>query len=216
MNSINYKFIEDYIRLLLPDREGILKELEKEAAKKNIPIIEPEVARLLEILLYIKQPYKVLEIGTAIGYSTIVLAKALKNGEITTIEKDEEFAEEAEKNFKKADVSNVHLIRGDALKVLPHISESFDFIFIDAAKGKYTRFLPYCMKLLKDNAILVADNVLFRGMVASDRLIKRRKITIVKRLRKFLKAICSNTDLETVVIPIGDGVSISIKRGENA
>jgi len=215
LNSINYKFIEEYIRLLLPNREGILKELEKEAIRKHIPIIEPEVVRLLEILLYIKQPHRILEIGTAIGYSTIVLARAVKNGEIITIEKDEEFADEAEKNFKKAGVSNVRLIIGDALKLLPYMSEPFDFIFIDAAKGKYTRFLPYCVKLLKGNGILVADNVLFRGMVASDKLIKRRKITIVKRLRKFLKAICSSTDLETVVIPIGDGVSISIKRREN-
>lgn len=216
MGTINYDFIEEFIRQFIPQRDGLILEIERSAKEKGIPIVEPEVGRLIYLLARIKKCKAILEIGTAIGYSTMILAGGLEpGGRLITIEKDKEMADEAEKNFERLGLSNVILLKGDALEILKNMVSTgnyqFDFIFLDAAKGQYVQFLPLCYRLLNTGGLLVADNVLYKGMVANRDLLKRRKITIVKRLKKYLNQVTSHPNLETSILPIGDGVSISLK-----
>ena len=210
---ICYDYINEYIRKTIKENSGILKEIEEYAALNNIPIVQPEVAKLLSIVARILKPERILEIGTAVGYSAILLAYALKPcGVLDTIEKDEEVFKIAQANIEKAGLKNIiNIINGDALDVLKCLDKKYDMIFLDAAKGQYCEFLPECIRMLKRGGILFSDNVLYRGMVASDELVKRRKRTIVKRLREYLKTICSIPELETSVIPVGDGVAVSLK-----
>ncbi|SHI91958.1 O-methyltransferase [Lutispora thermophila] len=216
MSNINYDYVQNYINQLLPKSDGILAELEKYAEKNHVPIITKDVASLLSILIKSTHTKNILEIGTAIGYSSIFMGNAAGvNFKITTIEKNKEMIEIASKNISKAGYdNNITIIEGDALKALQSIDDKFDMIFIDAAKGQYMDFLKLSFGKLKVGGLFVCDNVLFRGMVAEKSLLVRRKITIVKRLKKFLSYISEHEAMETVVIPIGDGVSISIKKKE--
>lgn len=210
---INYEYITEYIRKTISSSEGLLKEIEDYANENHVPIVQPEVARFITVLGNIKRPGRILEIGTAIGYSAILMTSFLQqDGIIDTIERYEAAAEKAMENIKKAGKENViNLIVGDALEVLSCLNKQYDMIFIDAAKGQYMEFLPHCMRMLSKGGILVSDNVLYKGMVASDKLVVRRKKTIVTRLRKYLDTICSSEQVETSIIPIGDGVALSYK-----
>ena len=159
---------------------------------------------------------RILEVGTAIGYSSIVMAQAAGEGcKIITIEKSDEMCEKALKNIREFGYEEkIEVAKGDAMDVLNNIQGSFDMVFLDAAKGHYDHFLPMCLEHLKINGILVSDNALFRGMVANNNLLVRRKITIVKRMRKYLKHISSMDELETSLLPLGDGVALSCKIKE--
>ncbi len=214
LSNINESSVEEYIRNLIPPRENFLLELEKYAELNHVPIIHTEVAQLIRVLLNIAKPKKILEIGTAIGYSALVMASAMeKDGEIVSIEKREDMISVAERNIKDSRYPNmIKIIKGEAEEVLPNINDRFDFIFIDAAKGQYMEFFPHCLRNLADGGIILSDNVLYKGMVASDELVLRRKKTIVKRMRSYLDYITSNKALETSVIPIGDGVAITYKK----
>ncbi len=214
MSNINESNIEEYIRSLIPSKDDFLKEIEKYAELNHVPIIHPEVAQLIRVLIKISKPKRILEIGTAIGYSALIMASSMeKGGSITTIEKRDDMINIAEKNIQDNGYSGmIQIIKGEAEEVLPTINDEFDFIFIDAAKGQYMEFFPYCIKNLVDGGIIVSDNVLYKGMVASDELVVRRKKTIVKRMRNYLDYITSNNDLESSVIPIGDGVAITYKK----
>lgn len=215
MSRIVYDYIEEYIREMLPQQDVLLKEMEVYAEENHVPIVETEVAKLLSLLIKLKKPKEILEIGTAIGYSAIVMHKAAGNCRIVTIERDESMIEKALEYIERAEISeNVTILNGEADVTLANLNEKFDFIFLDAAKGQYLEFFSNCDRLLKKGGLLFADNVLFRGMVASNELLIRRKITIVKRMRKYLKFISENTNYETSVIPIGDGVAVSLKIGE--
>lgn len=216
MSNINYDYIQNYINQLLPKSEGILAELEEYAEKNHVPIITRDVASLLSILIKSTHTKSILEIGTAIGYSSIIMGNAAgDNFRITTIEKNQEMIEIASKNIKNAGYdNNIIILDGDASEVLPSINDNYDMIFIDAAKGQYMDFLRLSFDKLKVGGLFICDNVLFRGMVAEKSLLIRRKITIVKRLKKFLSYISEHEAMETIVIPIGDGVSISIKKKE--
>lgn len=216
MSNINYDYIQNYINQLLPKSEGILAELEEYAEKNHVPIITKDVASLLSILIKSTHTKSILEIGTAIGYSSIIMGNAAgDNFRITTIEKNQEMIEIASKNIKNAGYdNNIIILDGDASEVLPSINDNYDMIFIDAAKGQYMDFLRLSFDKLKVGGLFICDNVLFRGMVAEKSLLIRRKITIVKRLKKFLSYISEHEAMETIVIPIGDGVSISIKKKE--
>lgn len=213
MSNISHDYIEEYIRGLIPEKQGYIKAMEDYAAEKDVPIIHPEVGQFLKVLIKSHGVKKILEVGTAIGYSASLMAQAAGDDcEIVTIERDEEMKNLANQNIQKMGLqNNIKLLYGDALEILDNIEGEFDLVFLDAAKGHYDHFLPMCLKLLKTNGILVGDNVLFRGMVATDKLLIRRKITIVKRMRKYLAHISSMKELETVVLPIGDGIALSCK-----
>jgi predicted O-methyltransferase YrrM len=216
MSNISHDYIEDYIRELLPQRSGIIGEMENYAIENNVPIIHPEVAQFLRVLIKSHGVKSVLEIGTAIGYSAAIMSEAIGNdAKVVTIERDEEMYSKASDNIKLLNMeNNIEIIKGDAMEVLGGVTGKFDLIFLDAAKGHYDHFLPLCLDSLKINGLLVCDNVLFRGMVASNKLLIRRKITIVKRMRKYLSHISSMPELETVVLPIGDGIAFSTKLKE--
>lgn len=183
------------------------------------PIITPEVANLLAFLLQMAKPQKVLEIGTAIGYSAVFMAGHLPpGGKIVTLERYEKMVRLAKQNIEKARLNHViTILEGeacDSLLALEKGGEAFDFIFLDGAKAQYLNFLPHLLALLKPGGMLVSDNVLYQGMIASNELVVRRKITIVKRLRKYLQAISNHPQLATTVLPIGDGVAVSYLKNK--
>ncbi|EYE89676.1 O-methyltransferase [Fervidicella metallireducens AeB] len=213
MSNIAHDYIEDYIRGLIKKPEGYLGEILDYAIKNDVPIIHPEVAQYLRVLIKSHNVKKILEVGTAIGYSSSVMAEAAgADCSITTIERDDNMYSLAVENIKKQGLEKrINIIKGDAMEVLEKIEGEYDLIFLDAAKGHYDHFLPLCLKHLKINGLLISDNVLFRGMIASNELLIRRKITIVKRMRKYLEHISNMSELETVVLPIGDGIAMSTK-----
>ncbi|MCK9216698.1 MAG: O-methyltransferase [Firmicutes bacterium] len=216
MGGINYEYIENYIKNLLPESDGIIKDIEEYAKQNNIPIITPDVYSLIGILIKSKNVKDILEIGTAIGYSAILMAKSIGfEANIISIEKNEILAGIARTNIKKAGlVDNITIIQGEAIEELINIQKNFDMIFVDGAKGQYLDFFNKSIDKLRIGGLFICDNVLFRGMVADKNLLQRRKITIVKRLKKFLEYIMNNDILETAIVPIGDGLSISIKLKE--
>lgn len=211
-DSINYEYIIRYLRDLLPKRTGLQAEMEAFAKEYRVPISQPETMKLLEVLIRLGRIDSVLEVGCAIGYSAVCMAEA-GCARIDTVEISEDAARVARKNFAKAGLTErICLYEGDAKEVLPTLQGEYDMIFMDAAKAQYQEFFPHCMRLLKQGGLLVSDNVLYKGMTATDELVQRRKITIVKRLRKYLEMISSMPELETCVIPIGDGVALSYKK----
>lgn len=214
---ICYDYINEYIRNTIKEDQGVLLELRKFAALNNIPVIQPETARLLLVLGLIIKPRKILEIGTAIGYSSILLARTLSpGGVVDTIESYDEMVEMARYNIKRAGYQDkINSIAGDAAEVLRCLDKKYDLILLDAAKGQYLELLPDCIRLLSIRGVLISDNVLYKGMVANDRLIIRRKKTIVKRLREYLKCICNKSDVETCILPVGDGVAVTVKLRDN-
>lgn len=211
------KLVEGYIRDLIPENHGLIKELEIFAEEKNVPIIHPEVAKFLEVIIKTSKIRSILEVGTAIGYSSLIFSNAMNNsGKIITIEKRRDMHELACKNIKEAGLeSNITPMIGDAAELLPEIEGKFDMIFLDAAKGHYQKFLLSCIEKLDENGMIVSDNVLYKGMVASNEYLIRRKITIVKRMRKYLKYISEHPQLTTSIIPIGDGLALTYKSGRN-
>lgn len=213
--SINYDYIENYLRSLVNEEDPLLLVLEKYAEEYHVPIIHPEVKQFIRVLIKSHNIKSILEIGTAIGYSSIVFAKAMVDGKVTTVEISEDMKNMAEENIKRANLeNNIKVILGDASKVVYNIKDRFDCIFLDGAKGHYIHLLERCLELLKPGGLIISDNVLFRGMVANDELVKRRKITIVKRMRKYLEVISKDNRLETTIVPIGDGVAISWLKNE--
>lgn len=213
MSNINADYIDEYLRGLIPPRSELMTELEAYAEEHHVPIIEPEVAQFLKTLLQLRRPKRVLELGTAIGYSGIqILSSSDSVEELVTMEIREDMAEIAMDNFRRANLSDkVEIMVGDAVELLPTINSVFDCIFIDAAKGQYNIFFEEAIRLLADDGIIICDNVLFKGMVASDSLAIRRKRTIIKRLRTFLDHIMNLEGYTSSIIPIGDGVAIILK-----
>lgn len=214
MSGVTFDYMEKYLRDLIPDRNDELKELEDFAKENKVPIIQKEGAKFLEFMVAMNKPKKILELGTAIGYSSILMNKAT-NGEcyITTIERDDNMIKYASENIEKFGLGEkIKILQGDCLEILENLDDKFDMIFMDAGKGHYNHFLPECLRLLKEDGIIIADNVLFRGMVASDDLVKRRKITIVKRMRKYLDMVSKDESLITTVIPMGDGIALTKRR----
>jgi len=214
LSNINEQYIEEYIREVIPKTPEFLSDLEIYAKENHVPIIHPEVAQFLKVLIMIKKPKRILEIGTAIGYSALTMANAMGlEGTILTIERRADMIDLAQKNIDKNGFTDrIRIMDGEAEKVLPEIKDSFDLVFLDAAKGKYMEFLPYCISNLKSGGILVSDNVLYKGMVANDGLVVRRQRTIVRRMREYLEYISNNSILESSVIPIGDGVALTYKK----
>ncbi|MPW26310.1 methyltransferase domain-containing protein [Alkalibaculum sp. M08DMB] len=212
MGTITQDYIENYIRNLIIEEDSFVQKLELYSLEHNVPIIHPEVKQFLSVIIKSSGIKSILEVGTAIGYSSIVFCNAMNNGKVVTIEINEDMKCEALKNIDLAGYNNnIEVILGDANHVIKEIRGQFDCIFLDGAKGHYIHLLDTCLELLKPGGILISDNVLFRGMVANNELVKRRKITIVKRMRKYLEVITSHRQLKTSIIPIGDGVALSYK-----
>ena len=214
LTNINEDYIEDYIRSITPANKDYLIQLEEYAHNNHVPIIEPEVAQLLKVLLKSNKPKNILEIGTAIGYSALVMAESTEsNTRITTIERNEDMISLAKENISNSPYrEKIKILQGDAEEILPHLSETYDFIFLDAAKGQYLDFFNYCSSYLEPGGMIVSDNVLFKGMVATDDLVIRRKRTIVNRLRTFLKHINELDGYTSCVMPLGDGVALTYKE----
>lgn len=210
-DNINYEYIIRYIRRTLKPSDGLLAELEEFAAENSVPISQPETIKLIELIIKISGAKRVLEVGTAIGYSAIRMVSAGAE-RVDTIEVNHDAAEYAKRSVKKAELDDkINIIEGDAREILPKLCGEYDFIFIDAAKGQYNEFFKHSMRMLRVGGVLFSDNVLYKGMTATDELVTHRKITIVKRLRSYVDMLCSHPELETDIVPIGDGAAISVK-----
>jgi len=213
--NINYDYIEEYIRSILKGGYGELSRLRDYANNNNIPIISPEVEQFIRILLKVSDAKNILELGTAIGYSALIMAEAANpDAKITTIEVRDDMYEMAKENISANKYSKrIRLIKGDAKEVVPKLNERYDFVFLDAAKGHYLGFFKDCIKKLNYGGIVVSDNVLYRGMVAKDELINKRDKTIVRRMRNYLDYISNLDGYITSVIPLCDGVALTYKEG---
>lgn len=192
-----------------------LEELEQYAKKTDVPIIRPQVQNLLKLLLAMKEPKTILEVGTAIGFSALLMSEYGPRGcHITTIEKYEVRIPIARENFKKAGKEKeITLIEGDATQILKELTGPYDMIFMDAAKGQYIHFLPDILRLLPTGGILISDNVLQDGDVLQSRYaVTRRDRTIHSRMREYLYELKHYEGLQTDILPIGDGVTVSVKK----
>ncbi len=193
---------------------NIIEVMKEYACRHQIPIASPDLIKLLKITTCLVKPSRVLEIGTAIGYSAIIMAQLIPaDGRIDTIEKDSASVAAAMDNIKAAGLAGkINIIEGDALEVLKCLEKEYDMIFLDASKGQYPEFLPECLRLLRRGGLLISDNVLFRGMTQGcGGVVPRKSRTIVYRLREYLDRLSDDPSLETVVIPMGDGIALSLK-----
>ena len=187
-----------------------LEEIKEKALNEHIPIIMDDTLEVIENIMKEIKPTAILEIGTAVGYSAICFSKFLeKGGFIDTIERDEERIKEAKENIKIVeDGKTINILEGDAVEILPTINKKYDMVFIDAAKGKYPFFLEQALRLIKDDGIIFADNILYKGYVMSD-YNKHKQRTAVRNLREYIKEVSENPDLETEILEVGDGLAIS-------
>ena len=204
-----------FIHSLEMPESDFLETIEQEALAAHVPIIRKETKSLLKVLVGIRKPMQILEVGTAVGFSALVMnAYAPEGSHITTIEKYEKRIPIARENFRRAGKeTEITLLEGDALEVMKGLSGSYDFIFMDAAKGQYIHYMPEVMRLLGTGGILVSDNVLQDGDVMESRFaVERRNRTIHARMREFLYEIKHHEELETSILPLGDGVALSVKK----
>ncbi len=188
----------------------VFQEIKQKALEEHIPIIMDDTLEVIDKILTEKKPTRILEIGTAVGYSAICFSKYLtQNGKIDTIERDEERVIEAKKNVKNMKLEEkINIYEGDAVEILPTMQEKYDVVFIDAAKGKYPFFLKEALRLLNDNGIIFADNILYKGYVMSD-YNKHKQRTAVRNLREYIKEVTENPNIETEILEVGDGLAIS-------
>ena len=203
-----------YIRSLEKPNSEILTKIEQEAHKDLVPIIRKEMESFSRVILNIKHPKEILELGTAIGYSAILMSEAC-DAKITTIENYEKRIPIARENFAKAGKQDqIELLEGDALEVMKTLPEAkYDFIFMDAAKAQYINYLPEVMRLLTPGGVLITDNVLQDGdLIQSKFVVRRRDRTIHNRMREFLEEIKHDDRLETSIVPIGDGIVMAVKK----
>ena len=204
-----------YIHSLEEPGNEILEKIEKEALDAHVPIIRKETQSFLKVLLMIKQPSQILEIGTAVGFSAIFMSEYIPvNGRITTIEKYEKRIPIARENFRRAGKEGqITLMEGDALEVMRSLNGTYDFIFMDAAKGQYIHYLPEAVRLLSAGGVLLSDNVLQDGDVIESRFaVERRNRTIHSRMREYLYELKHHEQLQTSILPLGDGMALSIKK----
>lgn len=187
-----------------------LEIIKQKALEAHIPIIMDDTLEIIEKELKENPPKRILEIGAAVGYSAMCFSEFLADGgRIDTIERDEERIQEAKENFKKVGVENkINLYEGDAVEILPNLNEKYDMVFIDAAKGKYPFFLQQALRMINENGIIFADNILYKGYVMSD-YNKHKQRTAVRNLREYIKEVSENPNLETEILEVGDGLAIS-------
>lgn len=195
-----------------------LNEIEREAKETNVPIIRTQMQSLMKFLLAVHKPESILEVGCAIGFSALLMSEYAPVGcKITTIEKYEKRIPIARENFKRAGREDcITLLEGDAADILKELTGTYDLIFMDAAKGQYIHFLPNILRLMPEGGLLVSDNVLQDGDIIESRFaVTRRNRTIHSRMRDYLYELKHHPQLETVILPVGDGVTVSIKKGSH-
>lgn len=190
-----------------------IEQIKEKALNEHIPIIMDDTLEAVRKVLEELKPNKILEIGTAVGYSAICFSKYLtENGRIDTIERDEERISEAKKNIKDLQLEKkINIISGDAVEILPTLNEEYDAIFIDAAKGKYPFFLKEAIRMMSDKGVIIADNILYKGYTLSD-YNKHKQRTAVRGLREYLKELEENENLKTELLEVGDGLTITRKK----
>ena len=213
-NVITEERISTFINSFDTGNTPFLNDLEQFALKTNVPVIRPQMQSFLKLLLAIKQPKQILEVGTAIGFSALLMSEyGPRDCRITTIEKYEKRIPVAKENFKRAGKEDqILLLEGDAAQILKELKGFYDFVFMDAAKGQYIHFLPEILRLMPKGGLLISDNVLQDGDVMESRFaVTRRDRTIHSRMREYLYELKHNEALLTDIQPIGDGVSVSVK-----
>lgn len=206
--------VVSYLHSLEKGNGDFCDEIEKYAHKTDVPIIRKEMESFLRVMIQMKSPKRILELGTAIGYSAILMAQIMPlDCKITTIENYDKRIPIAKDNFEKTGFKDrIQLIHGDALEVLKGMDDCFDFVFMDAAKGQYLCYLEEVLRLMPKGAILIADNVLQDGeLIESKYVIDRRNRTIHSRMREYIYKIKNMKELETTIVPIGDGITLSVK-----
>ena len=204
-----------YINSLDCGNSDICNTIEKEAIADEVPIIRKEMGNLLKVLLQLVQPERILEVGTAVGYSSILMSENMpQNCKITTIENYDKRIPVAKNNFKRAGKEDViTLIEGDALEVLKTLDGPYDFIFMDAAKGQYINYLPDIKRVLRKGGLLISDNILQEGEIVESRYaVTRRNRTIHARIREYVYELTHSEDFVTSIVPIGDGITLSVKQ----
>ena len=187
-----------------------LEKIKQKALEEHIPIIMDDTLEVVDKILTEIKPRRILEIGTAVGYSAICFSEYLQQGgKIDTIERDEERIAEAKENIKKVEVEDkINIFSGDAVEILPTLNEKYDVVFIDAAKGKYPFFLKEALRIINENGIILADNILYKGYVMSD-YNKHKQRTAVRNLREYIKEVTENPNIETEILEVGDGLAVS-------
>ena len=191
-----------------------LQKIKQDALTNHIPIIMDDTLEVVDKILTEKKPNRILEIGTAVGYSAICFSEYLQEGgRIDTIERDEERVKQAKENIKKVGISEnkIKIYFGDAVEILPQLNEKYDIIFIDAAKGKYPFFLNQALRMIKDGGVILADNILYKGYVMSD-YNKHKQRTAVRNLREYIAEVTENKNLKTEILEVGDRLAISKVR----
>ena len=188
----------------------MLDKIKQKALDEHIPIIMDDTLEVVDKLLKELKPNRILEIGTAVGYSAICFSKYLEpNGKIDTIERDAERVAEARINIRNVGLEDkINIYEGDAVEILPTLNEKYDVVFIDAAKGKYPFFLKEAMRMINPNGIILADNILYKGYVMSD-YNKHKQRTAVRNLREYVKEVTENPNIETEILEVGDGLAVS-------
>ena len=213
-----YNRVSSFIQAFLRENDSLLEEIREEAQKDAVPIIRDETAALLRVCLEINKPKSILELGTAVGYSALLMMDCLHGDtSLTTVENFPERIRKAEENFQRSPYKErISLLEGDAGKILKELvreERHFDFVFLDAAKAQYPIWLSDILFLLNDGGVLFCDNILQDGLLLESRFfLERRQRTIHKRMREFLALLKANSLLENSIVPIGDGVSISVKK----
>ena len=212
---ITQERIHTFIQSFDTGNTEFLNQIEQFALKTNVPVIRPQTQSFLKLLLAVKQPKEILEVGTAIGFSALLMSEyGPSDCRVTTIEKYEKRIPLARENFRKSGREHrFTLLEGDAAAILPTLTGQFDLIFMDAAKGQYLHFLPDVLRLLAQGGILISDNVLQDGDIIESRFaVTRRNRTIHARMREYLYELKHNEALETVILTVGDGVAVSVKK----
>lgn len=212
--SIVNNDVEKYIQDTLAPLKMELKLIHDNSIKEGIPVAKLEALRVMENILILKKPFSILELGCAVGFTSIFFSQYLKeDGYIDTVENDSDMIDRARINIKMLALEDkINIIYAEALDYLKNINKKYDIIFIDVAKGQYEGYFDLCSNLINDGGVIIADNVLYRGMVAKGDKIPHRQNTLVERLRHFLNKITKDERFSTSILSVGDGLSISVKK----
>lgn len=209
--------LNKYLLETLPNREDWMIDLEQYAEEHGVPIMEPVSMNFIEQLIKLKRPKRILEIGTAIGYSALRMQTAYSQTYVTTIERNEEMYSEAISNIKRMNKEDqINVLLGDAIEVIENLydqDESYDFIFIDAAKGKYKEFFQLVQPLVNEETVIVCDNILFRGYVANRKQVESKRLKkLADKIDQFNRWLMEQSEYSSTIIPIGDGLTMSVKK----
>lgn len=212
MDNINREYIDTYIQSLIQDENEKLEKFRLQCVERSLPIIHKEVGQYIRLVINQLHAKSIIEVGTNVGYSSIFMSSVMNNeGKVVTLERSEKFYEEALKNIQSFGLEkNIEVHFGDAVENLDKIEGTFDMAFIDAAKSYYRTFFDKCSMKMKSGGIIISDNVLYQGMIATDELVVRRKKTLVRNMRNYLEYISNDERYITTVLPLGDGLAVTL------